>query len=206
MLKKIRQKINQVRYQKEWRNRNPHNSTGVCTEMPFDFDSVSVGSHTYGLLKVLNYSMGEKLKIGDFCSIAPEVVFILNADHHIGNVSTFPFKVKCFGEKFEAISKGDIIVEDDVWIGYGSIILSGVHIGQGAIIAAGAVVTKDVPPYAIVGGNPAKIIKYRFPEEIRNEMEKIDYSRMTQDIVEMHIEDLYAEITSVEQLNWLPKK
>lgn len=72
--------------------------------------------------------------------------------------------------KHEATSKGDIVVKDDVWIGYGSIILSGVHIGQGAVIAAGSVVSHDVPPYAIVGGVPARLIKYRFSEEMTKKL------------------------------------
>lgn len=84
----------------------------------------------------------------------------------MSGVSTYPFKRKLFHGGEEAVSKGDIIVGDDVWVGYGATILSGVHIGQGAVIAAGAVVNKDVPPYAIVGGIPAKVIKYRFSESV----------------------------------------
>lgn len=73
-----------------------------------------------------------------------------------------------------AVAKGNIVVEDDVWIGENAIISSGVKIGQGAIVAAGAVVTKDVEPYAIVGGNPAKIIKFRFNENIREKLMKMN--------------------------------
>lgn len=206
MLRIIRERVRRILYGRAWRKRNPHNTTIAYADMPFDFDAVSVGNYTYGMLKVLNHSTNERLKIGHFCSIAPEVVFILNADHYTNNISTFPFKVKCLGERFEATSKGDIIVEDDVWLGYGAIILSGVKIGQGAIVAAGAVVTKDVPPYAIVGGNPAKVIKYRFNEEMIEEMIKIDYGTLTEEMVREHIDELYTKMHSLEQIEWMSKE
>ena len=106
----------------------------------------------------------------------------------------------------EAISKGDIIIDDDVWIGYGATILSGVHISQGAVVAACAVVTKDVPPYAIVGGVPAKVIKYRFEPEMIEELMKVDYSKLTKEQIEQHIDELYAGLKDKKQLDWMPKK
>ena len=109
-------------------------------------------------------------------------------------------------EKQEGVSKGNIIVDDDVWIGFRSTILSGVHIGQGAIVAAGSVVTKDVPPYAIVGGVPAKVIKYRFSPEMITELLRVDYSQLTEELVKEHIEDLYKDLEDKGQLQWLPKK
>ena len=113
----------------------------------------------------------------------------------------------CTGSQaYEAISKGDIIVENDVWIGYRATILSGVNIGQGAIIAAGSVVTKDVPPYAIVGGVPAKVIKYRFPPEMIGELLKVDYSQLSEEMVREHIDELYRPLKDPEQLAWMPKK
>lgn len=161
---------------------------------------MTVGKYTYGGLRVINYNENERLRIGSYCSIAQEVTFILNADHRTDTISTFPFKVKVLGESLEGTSKGDIIVADDVWIGYRATILSGVHIGQGAVIAAGAVVTKDVPPYAIVGGVPARVIKYRFPEEMVGELMRIDYSKLTEEMVREHIEDLYSALKDTKQL------
>ena len=110
------------------------------------------------------------------------------------------------GNQTEATSKGDIIVDDDVWIGQRALIMSGVHIGQGAIIASGAVVTKDVPPYAIVGGVPARIIRFRFSEKIIKELLKIDYSMLSYEMIREHVDDLYLTLSDPSQLKWLPKK
>jgi virginiamycin A acetyltransferase len=118
--------------------------------------------------------IGDKLIIGKFCAIALGVKFIMNgANHEIESVSTFPFAI--FGNGWEKINegtdltkkypnKGDTIIGNDVWIGHNAIIMPGVQIGNGAIIGTGAVVTKNVPDYAIVGGNPAKIIRKRFTD------------------------------------------
>ena len=194
----IKDKIRLYFFRKKWRKKNSHNTTIELNE--FFADSVTVGKYTYGGLRVINYNENERLRIGSYCSIAQEVTFILNADHRTDTISTFPFKVKVLGESLEGTSKGDIIVADDVWIGYRATILSGVHIGQGAVIAAGAVVTKDVPPYAIVGGVPARVIKYRFPEEMVGELMRIDYSKLTEEMVREHIEDLYSALKDTKQL------
>ena len=98
------------------------------------------------------------------------------------------------------------MVEDDAWIGYGATVLSGVRIGQGAVVAAGALVTKDVPAYAVVGGVPAKVIKYRFPEEICNRLQQVDYSKLTKEMVEAHLDELYAPVSECTDLSWLPTK
>lgn len=117
------------------------------------------------------YAFGpEKLIIGKYCAIASNTRFIMaGANHPTAGVSTFPFTI--FGgtwaeETMDLItsipSKGDTVVGNDVWFGYNSLIMPGVRIGDGAIIATGAVVTADVPPYTIVGGNPAQVVKQRF--------------------------------------------
>ncbi|HET0942357.1 TPA: CatB-related O-acetyltransferase [Streptococcus pneumoniae] len=172
----------------------------------FPIELVSVGEKTYGGLYVLSFNKESKLKIGNFCSIAPEVAFILSADHYINQFSTYPFKSKVFDQGDEGVSKGDIIIEDDVWIGFRSTILSGVTIGQGAIVGAGSVVTKSVPPYAIVGGVPAKVISYRFETEIREEMKKIDFSEFKLEKFKKVTEELYQPISSIRQINNINEK
>jgi virginiamycin A acetyltransferase len=115
--------------------------------------------------------IGDKLKIGKFCMIASDVKFIMNGANHLTNaVSSYPFAI-FGGEWLNAMdgknypSKGDTIIGNDVWIGYNTTIMAGVTIGDGAIIAANSIVAKNVAPYTIVGGNPAKEIRKRFSDE-----------------------------------------
>lgn len=177
-----------------WKKANKNNN--VVLKDINNYKNVIVGKYSYGLVDALFHSKtDEKLYIGDFCSIAPNVLFIVASDHNYNNLSTYPFKVMIAGEKAEALSKGDIIVKDDVWIGANSTILSGITINQGAVVAAGSVVTKDIPPYAIVGGNPAKIIKYRFSEKIIEKLLNVDFSKLSNDIINRNINSLYSEIT-----------
>lgn len=190
---------------KKWRKLNKHNGTRMLRTNANAI--VKVGNYTYGNLYVHISNTERQLTLGNYCSIAENVCFVLNSDHPLHSISTFPFKTKVLGlSNDEAISKGDIIVDDDVWICYGATIMSGVHIGQGAVVAAGAVVTKDVPPYAIVGGVPAKVIKYRFEPQIIEELLKVDYSKLTKEDIEKHIDDLYTELKDPSQLYWMPKK
>lgn len=200
----LKDKVSLYLFRRKWRKRNALNTTIAANE--FDMDSVTVGVGTYGAVRVLNYGNGEQLRIGNYCSIAQEVMFVLNADHFTNHISTFPFAVKLLGEKAEGVSKGDIIVDDDVWLGYRTTVLSGVHIGQGAVVAAGSVVTKDVPPYAVVGGVPAKVIKYRFEPEMIEQLLRIDYSKLDDTLISNHRHELYQKLNDVAQLDWLPKR
>lgn len=124
----------------------------------------------------------DRLIIGKFCSIACGAKFIMNcANHTLSSLSTYTFPI--FGEEWDETlqvkaawdNKGDIIIGNDVWIGYEAVIMSGVHIGDGAIIATRAVVTKDVPAYTIVGGVPAKPIKKRFSDETIAELVSLQW-------------------------------
>ena len=190
---------------KKWNNLYPNNETIAMND--FDFNHVSLGLGSCGELNVVDFGGSNKLYIKNYVSIAQNVTFMLNAEHYTNHVSTFPFKVKILKtDQLESFGYGDIIVDDDVWIGYGAAIMSGVHIGQGAIVAAGAIVTKDVPPYAIVGGVPAKIIKYRFEPEMIEELLKVDYSKLTKEMIEEHIDDLYSELKEKKQIDWMPKR
>lgn len=116
--------------------------------------------------------IGDRLVIGKFCAIARGVKFIMNgANHKISGISTYPFQI--FGNGWEQVTplpgelpyKGDTVIGHDVWIGYDSLIMPGVTVGNGAIISSRSVVVGDVPPYAVVGGNPAKVLKQRFAPE-----------------------------------------
>lgn len=123
----------------------------------------------------------DKLVIGNFCMIASDVKFIMNGANHLSeSISSYPFAI--FGNGWENAmegksypNKGDLIIGNDVWIGYNATIMSGIVIGDGAIIATNATVTKDVPPYTIVGGNPAKEIRKRFDEETINKLLSIQW-------------------------------
>ena len=197
MIKQILNRIQYYKKKKEWRKKNPENDTVMGSL--FNGDLVEVGKKTYGILNIINHSNDYKLTIGNYCSIAPDVLFIVCGDHPIDRISTFPFKAHCLGGGFEAISNGNIEVKDDVWIGTRAIILSGVSIGQGAVIAAGAVVTHNVPPYSVVAGVPAKVIKKRFSDEIIEELLRIDYSKISIDSVKNHLEKLYTEIDNKDR-------
>ncbi len=138
-----------------------------------DKDHILIGDFTYGYAEVHGFPSfpreNETLTIGKFCSIADGVAFMLGSEHDPGLCTTYPFNM-LFKEYADINShprlKGNIVVGNDVWFGSDCKIMSGVTIGDGACIAANAVVTKDVPPYAIVGGVPAKVIRKRFPDEI----------------------------------------
>lgn len=125
----------------------------------------------------------ERLIIGKFCSIACGTKFLFNsANHTLKSLSTYTFPLFYEDWNLEKTNittawdnKRDIIIGNDVWIGYEAIIMAGVHVGNGAIIAAHAVVTKDVQPYTIVGGVPARLIRKRFNEEIIQELEKLKW-------------------------------
>lgn len=132
---------------------------------------VSVGRHTYGLSKrnFVQPHASAPILVGAFCSIGPEVLIFGRADHPTQLVSTYPFRTKLLrpdAGNVDAVTKGPVQIGNDVWIGARAMILSGVTVGDGAIVAAGAVVARDVPAYGIVAGNPAKLIKHRFAPEV----------------------------------------
>lgn len=185
--------INMLLVNYKWRRKNKHNKTNLVHNIKFS--KIHIGNGTYGNLDVISFSTtNEKLVIGNYCSISNNVKFLLSGNHCYKTLSTFPFKRQITSPTtIESQSKGPIIIYDDVWIGYGSILLSGITIGQGAIIGAGSVVAKDIPPYAIFVGND--IIKYRFNKEIRNKLINIDFSKIKNKEIKDKIEYLYQEIT-----------
>ncbi|MBU1110116.1 CatB-related O-acetyltransferase [Patescibacteria group bacterium] len=128
-------------------------------------NQINIGAKTYGY-KLNTFRLWEKddgIQIGKYCSIADNVVIFGGGEHFLSRVTTYPLKQISKELKTpDRFSKGKTIIENDVWIGEGVCILSGIRICNGAVIGARAVVTKDIPPYAVVAGNPMKIIRFRF--------------------------------------------
>ncbi|MCM3768987.1 Vat family streptogramin A O-acetyltransferase [Priestia aryabhattai] len=151
---------------------------------------------------------GDRLVIGKFCAIALGVTFIMNgANHRMDGFSTYPFNI--FGEGWEKHTptlnqlpfKGDTIIGNDVWVGMDTVIMPGINIGDGAIVAAKSVITKDVEPYTIVGGNPAQKIKERFPEQIINKLLEIQWWDLNIEIISDHIDVIVnGDIEKLEKL------
>lgn len=155
---------------------------------PIDFEKNNVLYH---------YPVNQdKLKIGKFCSIACGAKFLFtSANHTMKSLSTYPFPI--FFEEWQLDgkdicdawdNKGDIVIGNDVWIGYEAVILSGVTIGDGAVIGSRAVVTKDVEPYTIVGGVPAKPIRKRFDEQTIKKLEKIGWWNWDEEQIRQNLE------------------
>ena len=142
---------------------------------PEVFGNVRIGRHTSINGPGTRICAGKnEVRIGAFCSIASNVV-IQEYNHAMDRVTTYSIFSHIFDQKVEEIvSKGAIIIEDDVWIGSNAVVLSGVKIGRGSIVGAGSIVTKSIPPYSIVAGNPAKIIKRRFSD---NTIQKLENSK-----------------------------
>ncbi|REL33013.1 Vat family streptogramin A O-acetyltransferase [Rhodohalobacter sp. SW132] len=141
--------------------------------------------------------IGDKLIIGKFCAIAKDVTFIMNgANHKVSGFSTYPFQI--FGNGWEKVLpkegelpfKGDTVIGHDVWIGYDATLMPGVKIGSGAIVASKSVVTRDVPPYSIAGGNPANIIKYRFDEGTIKELLEIAWWNWSANKITENLEEI----------------
>ena len=174
-----------------WRKRNKHNQTSLKNY--FSIKKVSVGKKTYGSLLVNSFGNDdERLIIGSYCSIAGEVKFLLGGEHPYKGLSTYPFKKFICGIKEDTFTKGPIIIKDDVWIGERCLILSGVTIGQGAVIAAGSIVSKDIPPYAIFAGR--RVLNYRFSKDIIAVLQCFDYSKLDDESIRNNIDLLYTNL------------
>lgn len=168
--------------------RNPHPLVGfpqVCfIRNTVSNPQIEIGEYTYyddpedsehferNVLYLFPF-IGDRLVIGRFCAIARGVKFIMNgANHKLSGFSTYPFQIFGGGwehhmpDLSEFPNKGDTLIGNDVWIGYEALIMPGVKIGDGAIISSRSVVTRDVPPYTVVGGNPAEPLKQRFPDAV----------------------------------------
>jgi chloramphenicol O-acetyltransferase type B len=173
-----------------------------------------VGDHTYGEITVLQYGHTDlKMIVGRYCSVAWGVTVMLNGNHRSDWVTTYPFTG--LNEKYPEAAhieghprgNGDVRIGNDVWLGRCSAVLSGVTIGDGAIVGAYALVTRDVPPYAIVGGNPAEIIRYRFSREHIDRLLKVAWWNWPDEIVRRMIpllvsEDIDGFLASAEDIGF----
>lgn len=142
------------------------------------YSDADVGAHSYGGLQVVSFGDDTTFSIGKYCSIAANVILVLGGEHRTDWVTTYPFSAidpTFAGIEGHPASKGDIRIGNDVWIGRDSMIMSGVEIGDGAVIAARSLVTKDVPAYTIVGGHPAKVLKHRFSSEVVERLVEIKW-------------------------------
>ena len=151
--------------------------------------------------------IGDKLIIGKFCALSRGIKFIMNgANHKMSGFSTYPFEI--FAPSWKKVTpqlneypfKGDTVIGNDVWIGYEAVIMPGVKIGDGAIIAAKSVVTKEVQPYTIVGGNPAQIIRQRFSDEIIQDLLEIAWWNWQIEKITEHLDKIVgADIDALKR-------
>lgn len=150
--------------------RNPHNLTRLHHASEVGRGGHEIGDFSYGRLHIRSWGEGSRLTIGSYCSFADGVTIFLGGNHRTDWISTYPFSdfpvlwPEMTGFASTLSTRGDVKIGSDVWVGAGATILSGVGIGHGAVIGARALVVKDVAPYAVVGGNPAAVLKLRFDE------------------------------------------
>lgn len=149
--------------------------------------------------------IGDRLIIGRYCSIAAETRFVMNGGNHPTDwITTFPFPA--FGQGWERAmpsawpTRGDTVIGNDVWIGYGATIMPGITVGDGAVVAARAVVTRDVAPYAIVGGNPAQLIRMRFDADTVERLRALGWWTWPNECVSRYVHLLCSgDVSALEQ-------
>nr|WP_271559595.1 DapH/DapD/GlmU-related protein [Algibacter sp.] len=146
------------------------------------------------------YSLNNPISIGSFCSIA-RGTNIQEYNHNTESITTYFIKYRVFNDAYgsDVVSKGGVTIGNDVWIGAGTTILTGVTIGDGAVVAANSVVTKNIPPYAIVGGSPAKVLKFRFSDEIIVELLRLKWWNWEIDKI-INNKDLFYNNVSLESI------
>ncbi len=163
--------------------------------------NVRIGDYTY----INSAYLYDQVEIGKYCSVAHQVC-IAPGEHHLYRLSTYPVQIRVLGKDWANVfpDKKRTSIGNDVWIGSHATILSGVQVCNGAVIAAGAVVTKDVPAYAVVGGVPAKVLKYRFDEATIRRLEQLkwwdqseEWLRNHQDLFDLSAESLRAALSEL---------
>lgn len=169
--------------------------------MKYSLEELSeYGIASYGKLRVITFGDESRIIIGKYCAIAGEVNAILQAEHRPDWVTTYPFNIKrrkrwpeVKSIKGHPHTKGDIVIGNDVWIGWGATLMSGITIGHGACIGAYSVVTKDVLPYRIAAGNPAKMVKQRFNNDIITKLLEIKWWNWPEEKIRQNILKLCSD-------------
>jgi acetyltransferase-like isoleucine patch superfamily enzyme len=170
------------------------------------FPQYAIGRGSYGGLNVVSFGEGATLKMGAFCSIAAGVQVFLGGEHRVDWVTTYPFSALRRPHAWisgHPKTRGDVVIGNDVWVGREALILSGVTIGDGAVIGARAVVARDVAPYAIVAGNPANFVRSRFSPEVVDRLLAIRWwdlpeSKLDKAIVMLLSDDIEAFLVAAE--------
>ena len=173
----------------------------VYKKTPYNKDPrITIGRHTYGITynTISLFKEKDSVVIGSFCSFAPEVRILASGEHNFNTISTFPFNsyLTKTGTEIDTLTKGPVKIGNDVWIGFRATILSGVTIGDGAVIGAGSIVTRDVPAYSIVCGGPAKVTKYRFSPETIEALLKIQWWNWENQKIINEIPGFYGDVDS----------
>jgi virginiamycin A acetyltransferase len=154
----------------------------------------SWGEGTYGLPSIVSFDKKSTVSVGKYVSIASRVTFLLGANHKSGMVTTYPIdRINSSKTTEDANERGNIEIGNDVWIGYGVTIIGDVKIGDGAIIGAEALVVDDVPPYAVVGGVSAKVLKYRFDDEQIRKLQAIKWWDWDRETIQERESDIYSK-------------
>lgn len=201
MISKILHCFSLLKFKIVWRKLNGSNHTVAGNIFPIN--TVRVGNNSYGVVNVRYWRHPkEGLSIGAYVSIAENVVFILGGNHTTTGYMTYPLHtMRGFYTSDDSYSKGPIVIEDDVWIGFGSIILSGVKIGRGSVIAAGSIVTKSFPEFSVIAGNPAKLIKRRLSDEQISLIQDMSFESLKLDnLTDKDVDLLYQQPDSTNIL------
>jgi len=152
---------------------------GFIPPLTTDDPRVTIGRFSYGGATFKLWSAGERVEVGAFCSFAESVLIFGGGEHRVDWVTTHPLRIAFnspgAGQDGHPHSKGTTRIGNDVWIGHGALVLSGVTVGDGACIGAGAVVSKDVPAYSIVAGNPGRVVRMRFSETQIHQLLRISW-------------------------------
>ena len=162
--------------------------------------SIRAGKHTYGhdhcTIRAWE-RINDVIEVGSYCSFGRGVTFVIDGNHKMDTFSTYPFQTLFSESPVNVWGKETPTVGNDVWVASNATIYSGVHIGDGAVVAGNSVVTKSVPPYAVVAGNPARIVKYRFPDDVIADLLELKWWTLPEETIRTHLIPVQSDIREV---------